>query len=103
MITKKEKLLQLVKGEDTQTFRLVANRINNRARLQAAQSIALQVLNKLNELQWPQSKLAKHMGVSPQQISKIVSGKENLTLDTIVRLQKILQIQLLVTYNGKPE
>src|SRR5690606_31546523 len=42
-----------------------------------------------------QAKLAKMVGVSAQQISKIVSGKENLTLETIYKLSKALNYELI--------
>lgn len=38
------------------------------------------------------------MEVSPQQISKIVSGKENLTIETQIRLQNILNIPVLASF-----
>ena len=50
--------------------------------LRESQNIAIKVLRKLDELAWSQKELAREMGVSPQQISKIVSGKENLTIET---------------------
>lgn len=43
------------------------------------------------------------MGVSPQQISKIVKGNENLTLETIVKLEKCLGAKLIeVCTEAKP-
>jgi transcriptional regulator with XRE-family HTH domain len=42
-----------------------------------------------------QSRLAQTLGVSAQQISKIVSGKENMTLETIYKLSKALNSELL--------
>ena len=38
------------------------------------------------------------MNVSPQQITKIVSGKENLTIETQIKLQNILNIPVLASY-----
>ena len=38
------------------------------------------------------------MEVSPQQITKIVSGKENLTIETQIKLQNILNIPVLASY-----
>jgi transcriptional regulator with XRE-family HTH domain len=38
------------------------------------------------------------MGISAQQINKIVRGKENLTLGTQIQLQKNLDIPILATY-----
>jgi transcriptional regulator with XRE-family HTH domain len=37
------------------------------------------------------------MNVSPQYISKLLSGQENLTLETLMKLQTILDIPLLAT------
>jgi DNA-binding XRE family transcriptional regulator len=42
-----------------------------------------------------QAKLAEVLNVSPQQISKIVKGRENLTLETIFKLSEALQIDLI--------
>jgi transcriptional regulator with XRE-family HTH domain len=53
---------------------------------------------KLDDLGWSQKDLAKSMEVTPQQITKIVSGKENLTIETQVKLQDILDIPILASY-----
>ena len=42
-----------------------------------------------------QSRLAEMLEVSPQQITKIVKGKENLTLETIYKLSKALETELI--------
>lgn len=97
-MTNKEKFKALVSGEKTNTIERNRERIKNRAYLRESQAIALKVLNKLDELGWTQKKLAKEMGVAPQQITKIVSGKENLTLQTQKALQRILDIPILATY-----
>lgn len=97
-MTNKEKFLTLVSGEDTKTIEQNTWRIKNRAMLRESQKIALKVLGKLDELGWTQRDLAEKMEVSPQQISKIVSGKENLTIDTQVKLQNVLDIPILASY-----
>ncbi len=97
-MTNKEKFLALVSNEKTDTLEQVKERIDNRAMLRESQKIALKVLLKLDELEWTQRELATKMGVSPQQISKIVSGKENLTIETQVKLQDILDIPILASY-----
>jgi transcriptional regulator with XRE-family HTH domain len=76
----------------------VSERIKNRSMLRESQQIALKVLMKLDNLGWSQKDLAKEMGVSPQQITKIVSGKENLTIETQVKLQQILNIPILASF-----
>jgi transcriptional regulator with XRE-family HTH domain len=98
MKTKKEKFLDLVSKEVTNTVNSNKERIKNRKRLKESQAIALKVLEKLDELGWNQRKLAKKMNVSPQQITKIVKGRENLTLETQVKLQEILNIPILATF-----
>jgi transcriptional regulator with XRE-family HTH domain len=42
-----------------------------------------------------QKELAEKTGVSPQQVSKILKGNVNLTLDTSTRLEAALGIELL--------
>ena len=96
-MTNKEKFQKLVYTENTGIVEENKARIKNRSRLRASQDIALKVLNKLDELGWKQKDLASKMDVSAQQITKIVSGKENLTLETIVKLEKVLGISILVT------
>ncbi|MET7259360.1 helix-turn-helix domain-containing protein [Dyadobacter fermentans] len=44
-----------------------------------------------------QRDLAEMIGCSPQYIGKILKGSENLTLQTICKMQKVLQIKLIET------
>ena len=94
----KEKFLKLVSPDQTNSVLKNKQNILNRAMLQESQKIALKVLNRLAELNWTQKRLAEAMEVSPQQISKIVSGKENLTIETQIKLQEILSIPILASY-----
>ncbi len=94
----KEKFLSLVSDKDIQTVEKSKERIRKRAMLRESQTIAIKVLKKLDKLGWSQKLLAEKLGVSPQQVNKIVSGKENLTIETQVRLQEILDIPILASY-----
>jgi len=96
-MTNKEKFLALVSDEKTNTLQNIRERKKNRATLRESQSIAFKVLARLAALNWTQKKLAEQLDVSPQQVSKIMSGKENLTLETLVKLQEVLDIPLLVS------
>jgi transcriptional regulator with XRE-family HTH domain len=98
MNTNKEKFQSLVSGEKTNTAKRNRDRIKNRARLRESQDIAMKVLDKLDELGWSKKRLADEMGVSPQQVTKIVRGTENLTLETQVKLQEILNIPILASF-----
>lgn len=73
-------------------------RIKHRDMLRESRKIALKVLVKLDDLKMKQRELAELMQVSPQQISKIVSGNENLTIETQIKLQKILNIPILASF-----
>jgi len=102
-MTKQKKFQRLVSQEKTDSIAKNRARIKNRKQLRESQAIALKVLDKLDELGWTQRKFATEMDVSPQQISKIVSGKENLTLATLIRLQDLLDIPVLATYFEKEQ
>jgi len=66
--------------------------------LKKSQAIAFMVLDALKYKNMTQVQLAEKLGVSPQQINKIVKGNENLTLETISKLENALGIQLFVPY-----
>ena len=93
-MTSKDKFLALVSEDDSKVLDRNRDRIRNRAMLRESQQIALKVLLKLDELEWTQKELANRMDVSPQQVSKIVSGKENLTIESQIKLQTVLDIPL---------
>ena len=97
-MTNKEKFMKLVSDEKTDTIARNKERIKNRAMLKESQRIAIKVLMKLDDLGWTQKDLATKMGVKPQQITKIVSGKENLTIETQIQLQNIMDIPVLASY-----
>lgn len=100
-MTNKEKFLKLVSEEENKTLDNIKWRNANRLWLRASQEIAIKVLVRLKELGWTQAYLAEKMEVSPQQINKIVKGKENLTISTIVKLQELLNVALLASNNKK--
>lgn len=97
-MTNKEKFLALVSSEKSDTLKRNKERIKNRAMLRESQKIAMKILFKLDELGWKQTDLAREMGVAKQQISKLVSGKENLSIETLIKLQTILDIPIFASY-----
>lgn len=72
-------------------------RQTDRAWLRRSRRIALHVLNALEAKGMNQKQLAEAVGVTPQYISKVVSGKEgeNLSLKTITKLEEALSICLI--------
>jgi ribosome-binding protein aMBF1 (putative translation factor) len=67
----------------------------NRPWLKNSLLVALHVMDALEEKGWTQKKLADELGVTPQQVSKIVKGRENLTFETVSNLEKALNIKLM--------
>lgn len=75
------------------------NRQKNKEWLKHSQKIAIKVLRTLREKSIKQKKLAVMISVTPQQVNKIVKGKENLTLETISKLENALEIKLIFSKN----
>lgn len=67
----------------------------NASWLRHSQQIAVKVLLKMKELHLTQKALAERMNCTQQYVSKILKGKENLSLDTITRLEEALEISLV--------
>ena len=93
-----EKLMSIVSKEKINTIEIMKYRQKNRKMLRESQSIALKILDRIDEIGWTQKQLADYMEVSTQQITKIVSGNENLTLDLIIKIQDTLNISILVSH-----
>jgi transcriptional regulator with XRE-family HTH domain len=98
-MTNKEKFLQLVDHHDSTLMEKVKYRVDNNYWIRQSQTIVIKAFVRINELGWSQKQLAQELKVSPQYVSKLLSGQENMTLETIVKLQTLLDIPLLATYN----
>ena len=70
-------------------------RRENASWLRHSQQIAVKVLLKMKELQLTQKALAERMNCTQQYVSKILKGKDNLSLDTMTRLEEALEISLV--------
>ncbi|MDF9829984.1 helix-turn-helix transcriptional regulator [Parabacteroides sp. PF5-6] len=70
-------------------------RVANREWIRESQRIATAMLVRMDAMGMRQGDLAKLMGVSQQYISKILRGKENLTLTTIVKIEETLNLEIL--------
>ena len=63
--------------------------------LDKSAQIAVSVLEQLRIMGMSQKELADAMGVTPQYVNKVVRGNENLTLETICKIESILGISLI--------
>ncbi|MDR0864796.1 MAG: helix-turn-helix domain-containing protein [Candidatus Symbiothrix sp.] len=71
-------------------------RRENKSWLRHSQFIAMLMLDKMEDLDMTQKALASQMNVSQQYISKILKGRENLSLETLAKIEDILHINILV-------
>lgn len=90
-----EKMEALATKEVSGWFEDARWRIENEDWLMHSQYIALTILRTLRAKKISQKELAERIGVSPQQVSKIVKGSENLTLETISKLEAALGVPLI--------
>ena len=71
-------------------------RLKNRKWLRYSSNIARRILAVIEDKDdFSQANLARLLGVSPQHVSKIVKGKENLTLETIANISTVLGTELI--------
>lgn len=70
-------------------------RIANKRWLRYSQYVAMQMLSKMEETGLNQRGLAERMRCSQQYVSKILKGQENLSIETICKIEEALEIELL--------
>lgn len=70
-------------------------RKDNREWLDMSHEIALTIHYYLRNARMTQKELAEKMGVSPAYIGKILKGNENLTLETICKLQNAINVDFV--------
>ncbi len=90
-----EKIAAIATKEPSGWLKDAKYRIENADWLKLSQAIALRILRTLRAKNISQKELAEKIGVSPQQVNKIVKGKENLTLETISKIQTALGVSLM--------
>lgn len=70
-------------------------RQQNKSWLRHSQRIAMKMLEKMDELRLTQKQLAEQMGCSQQYVSKVLKGRENLSLESISKIEDCLNISIL--------
>ncbi|MDY2827681.1 MAG: helix-turn-helix transcriptional regulator [Sodaliphilus sp.] len=70
-------------------------RNTNKSWLRYSQQIAMKMLDRMEEQQLTQKALAERMGCSQQYVSKILKGKENLSIETLCKIEEALQMPIL--------
>ena len=68
----------------------------NRDWLRHSRSIAISMHEKMREEGISQTELADRMGCNQQYVSKLLKGCENLTLETISKIEGALNLKILI-------
>ncbi len=70
-------------------------RMANKSWLRYSQRIAMMMLDKMEEMGLTQKVVAQRMGCSQQYISRVLKGTENLSIETISKIEDALGLQIL--------
>ncbi|MCH3993380.1 MAG: helix-turn-helix domain-containing protein [Prevotella sp.] len=73
----------------------------NQSWLKKSGDIALDIMTILRAKKISKTKLSESLGVSPQQMSKWLSGNENMTLSTICKIEEALGYELIQVTDPK--
>ncbi len=94
-----EKLKNLITEEPSAWLEKAKWNQENLEWLDKSARIAIKILREIRtqkgENGMSQKKLAEILNVSPQYVNKIVKGQENLSLETICKIEKVLGISLI--------
>ena len=70
-------------------------RRENKSWLRHSQKIAMMMLEKMETLGLTQRALAERMGCSQQYVSRILKGHENLSIETMCKIEEALDMAIL--------
>lgn len=70
-------------------------RVANKSWLRYSQRIAMIMLDRMEELGLTQKSVAEKMGCSQQYISRVLKGTENLSIETITKIENALELEIL--------
>ena len=91
----KERIKKYVVNEPSDWINQADRYENNKEWMDKSALIAIKILKTLRSQAITQKDLAEKIGVSPQYINKVVKGNENLSLETICKIEKSLGITLI--------
>lgn len=94
-----EKINQIASKESSGWINDAKARQTNKSWSKRSFKIAVHILRAIRTQKpingMTQVKLAEALNVSPQYINKVVKGQENLTLETIAKIEQVLGIKLI--------
>ena len=90
-----QKLESVTAAESSQWRERAARKAENQKALEKSRIIATNILAQLRKLSMSQKDLADKLYVSPQTVNSWVKGNSNFTIDTIVRIEEALGVELI--------
>lgn len=69
-------------------------RRDNKDWLRYSQHIAMMMLDRMEQLGMTQRSLADRMGCTQQYVSKLLKGTENLSIETIAKIEAALSVRI---------
>ena len=97
MTTKAIKFLEGNQSATASTFEEEARwRQENEIWLRMSRSVALTIVDYMQENGLSRTEMAKILGVSPQYLSRILSGMENFSIKSIAKIEATLGVSCLV-------
>lgn len=95
MSTFEEKLRKHAPATPSRWKEKAAWRQQNKSWLRYSQLVAIRMLEQMEAEGLTQSALAERLGCSQQYVSKILKGQENLSIETICKIEDALSLELL--------
>lgn len=97
MALNRTKLDAMAKPRTTENIKRSQQRTKNREWMRMSQNIALGIHRHLRMTNTTQKEFAALMGVTPAYIGKLLKGQENLTLETIWKIQELIGISFFTS------
>ncbi|WP_051350010.1 helix-turn-helix transcriptional regulator [Dyadobacter alkalitolerans] len=90
-----QKLESVTAAESSKWKERAARKAENPKALEKSRAIAINILSHLRTLGMSQKDLAEKLEVTPQTVNSWVKGNSNFTIDTIVRIEEVLGVELI--------
>lgn len=91
-----EMIAKIAVAPSKEAVRAADVRRKNRAWSKKSSQIALAVHYYLEQMNMSQKGLAEKMGVSPSYVARLLKGEENLSLETITKIEVVLGVELII-------
>ena len=95
MASNLEKLKKVAKSQSKEDLAYAAYRRENSGWLKKSAMLSLAVEQLLKDKGMSKQVFAEKLGVTPPQVTKLLSGKENLGLKTIARMEEVLGEEII--------